>query len=417
MLRRRVVITGLGVICSLGEDVETFWARLLGGESGVRTITRFNTDAYDVHFGGECTDFVPADYIEPKKARRLDRFAQFAMAAAAMAGKDSGLDFDREDSVRMGVIVGTGIGGLLELEEQHIRMLNKGPSKVSAFTIPKLMVNAASGNISILFGAQGPSTAVATACASATNAIGDAYNTIQRDEADVMFTGGSEAALTPLGLASFAAMKALSTRNDAPERASRPFDRDRDGFVMGEGSGILVIEELEHARRRGARIYCELCGYGMSGDALHITQPEPEGRGAAVAMRKALADSGMNPDDIDYINAHGTSTPLGDLAETRAVHVVFGAHAGNGGLAISSTKSSLGHLLGGSGGVELVATTLALVRGVMPPTINLDNPDEECDLDYVPNYARDKTIRAAMSNSFGFGGHNASLVIREMGSL
>ncbi len=409
MTGRRVVITGLGVVTPLGCDVKMFWQRLLSGCSGIGPITSFDASKFDVRFGGECREFDPEQYIDRKQVKRIDRFAQFAIAGAIQAAKDSGLDFAKEVPDRMGVIIGSGIGGLRELEEQHKRMLEKGPDKISAFTIPKLMVNAASGNVSILFGAQGPSTAVATACASAANAMADAFKAIARDEADIMFTGGTEAALTELGVAAFAAMKALSERNDDPQRASRPFDKDRDGFVMGEGAGILILEELEHAKARGANIYAELVGYGVSSDAFHITQPETEGTGGGKAMRMALADAGMGPDNIDYINAHGTSTPLGDIAETKAVKAVYGAAARK--VAISSTKSCIGHLLGASGGVEMIATILALRDQVAPPTINLDTPDPECDLDYVPNQPRPMKIEAAMSNSFGFGGHNASLIV------
>jgi len=411
MTGRRVVITGLGVVTPLGCDVPTFWKRLVAGESGIDYIKRFDVTNFDVRFGGECLDFKPEEYIDRRQVKRIDRFAQFAIAAAIQAARDSGIEFDKEAPERVGVIIGSGIGGLMELEEQHVRMLEKGPDKVSAFTIPKLMVNAASGNVSILFGAQGPSTAVATACASAANAIGDAFRSIVRGETDIMFTGGAEAALTPLGLCAFSAMKALSTRNDDPVHASRPFDKDRDGFVMGEGAGVLLLEELEHARRRGARIYAELVGYGTTADASHITQPRQDGIGAARAMRLALADAGMSPEQIQYINAHGTGTVLGDIAETTAIKMVFGEHARK--LAISSTKSNVGHLLGASGGVELVATVLALVNGIAPPTINLETPDPECDLDYVPNEAREMQIDAAMSNSFGFGGHNACLIIKK----
>lgn len=409
MENRRVVVTGLGVVTSLGESVDRFWDRILSGESGIHRIRRFDTDGFDVHFGGECHDFDPGAYIDRKQAKRLDRFAQLALAAAHCATRDCGLDFNRTDPERVGVITGSGIGGLLEIEEQHVRLLEKGPGKVSAFTIPKLMANAASGNISIAYNARGPNTTIATACASAANAMGDAFRAIRFGDADVMLTGGAEAALTPLGLAAFAAMKALSTRNDDPEGASRPFDRDRDGFVMGEGAAVLVFEELEHARRRGARIYAEVLGYGMSGDAAHITQPPETGHGAALAMSRALHDARVNPTDIDYINAHGTGTPLGDVAETIAIKSVFGNHARK--LAVSSTKSSLGHLLGASGGVEMVATIMAVIHGIAPPTINLDSPDPDCDLDYVPNKARDCRIRKAMNNSFGFGGHNAALVV------
>lgn len=410
MTGRRVVITGLGVVTPLGNDVKTFWQRILAGCSGIAPVSRFDVSNFDVRFGGECREFNPEEYIDRKQAKRIDRFAQFAIAASMQAAKDSGIDFAGEAPDRVGVIIGSGIGGLMELEDQHIRMLEKGPDKISAFTIPKLMVNAASGNVSILFGAQGPSMAVATACASAANAIADAAKAIARDEADVMFTGGSEAALTPLGLAAFAAMKALSSRNDDPQRASRPFDKDRDGFVMGEGAGIVVVEDLERARKRGANIYAEIVGSGVSSDAYHITQPESEGKGGAKAVRMALRSAGLNPADVQYINAHGTSTPLGDIAETKGAKAVFGEHARK--LAISSTKSNIGHLLGASGGVELVATVLAIRDQVAPPTINLNTPDPECDLDYVPNTPRAMKIDVAMSNSFGFGGHNASLLVR-----
>jgi 3-oxoacyl-[acyl-carrier-protein] synthase II len=407
---RRVVITGLGVVTPLGNDVETFWDGLISGRSGIGSIQRFDASAFASRIAGECLRFHPCDYLERKQIKRLDRFAQFAIVAAQQAGADCGIAFDREDPRRVGVIIGSGIGGIAELEEQHIRLLNKGPSKVSAFTIPKLMINAASGNISILFGARGPNTAVATACASATNAMGDAWMAIRHGDADVMFTGGSEAAVTPIGLSAFCAMHALSTRNDEPERASRPFDQGRDGFVMGEGAGVLVFEELEHARVRGARIHAEVVGFGMSGDATHITQPDEEGIGAAGAIEDALKDAGISPDEVDYINAHGTSTTLGDIAETRAVKRVFGEHAYR--LCISSTKSAVGHLLGASGGVEAVATIQAMQHDLVPPTINLDEPDPECDLDYAPNTAQDRKVACAMSNSFGFGGHNASIVFR-----
>lgn len=409
MSKRRVVITGMGVVCPLGAEVDVFWERLLAGQSGVTRVQRFDPSMFEVVIGGECPDFDPTTHIDRREAKRLDRFAQFAVVAAINAMKDSGIEADKTDPLRTGVILGSGIGGLTELEEQHLRLIQKGPDKVSAFTIPKLMVNAASGTLSIHFNARGPNTAVATACASAANAMGDALRAIQYDHADIVITGGSEAALTPLGLGAFAAMKALSTRNDDPTRASRPFDRNRDGFVMGEGAGILIFEELDHAKKRGARIYAEVLGFGMSADACHITQPDERGRGATAAMANALRDARLAPDAVDYINAHGTSTPLGDVAETTAVKNVFGSHAHK--LAISSTKSAIGHLLGASGGVELIATVLGLRQGVAPPTINLDEPDPQCDLDYVPHKPRDLRIRTAMSNSFGFGGHNASVVI------
>jgi 3-oxoacyl-[acyl-carrier-protein] synthase II len=406
--KRRVLITGMGLVSPLSDRVDEFWDRLLLGHSGVRLISSFSTEGIASKVGGECLTFDASRYIDRKAIKRLDRFAQFAICAAADAAKDSGLDFDRLPGERLGSIIGSGIGGLAELEEQHVRMVEKGPDKVSAFTIPKLMVNAGAANIAIRFGAKGPSTAVATACASAANAMGDAMRAIQHGTADVVFTGGSEAALTPLGLAAFSSMKALSTRNDDPATASRPFDRDRDGFVMAEGAGILVFEEYEHAQKRNARAYAEVLGFGMSGDACHIAQPDDNGDGAALAMRAALADAGLAAEGIDYVNAHGTSTPLGDIAETRALRRVFGEHAKR--LAVSSTKSSVGHLLGASGGLEMIATCLTLQNDVVAPTINQFNPDPECDLDYVPNTPRDRRVRVAMCNSFGFGGHNAVLI-------
>ena len=409
-MKRRVVVTGLGVVTSLGRAIDLFWDRLVRGDSGVGPISLFDVSGFRVQFGGEVPWNGEQEGIaSPKEIRRLDRFTQFAMASAIDAVRDSGIDFAREDPQRCGVVIGSGIGGLSEFESQHERLLTKGIDKVSPFTIPKLMVNSASGHVSTLYGIKGPNFAVATACASAGNAIGEALRTVQSGETDVMITGGSEAALTPMGLAGFQNMRALSFRTDAPQAASRPFDRDRDGFVLAEGAGVVVIEDYEHARRRGARIYGELMGYGASGDAGHITQPDEEGRGAALAMRKALADAGLAADAVDYVNAHGTSTPLGDKAETIAMKQVFGTHAGR--LAVSSTKSQLGHTLGASGGIELVACALTLVRGVIAPTINLDHPDPDCDLDYTAKTAREASVRVAMSNSFGFGGHNASLVL------
>jgi 3-oxoacyl-[acyl-carrier-protein] synthase II len=399
----------MGVVTSLGETVDSFWDRLLGGVSGVSAVTRFDTTGFDVRIGGECVAFDPGRYIERREIKRLDRFGQFALAAAQEAVAMSGIDFAACDRERAGVVLGSGIGGLYEFEEQHNRLREKGPGKVSAFTIPKLMVNAASGNLSIRYGLLGPSMAVASACASATNAMIDAMQSIRSGAMDVIITGGSEAALTPLGLTAFASMKALSARNDEPARASRPFDRDRDGFVLGEGAGILIFEELERAQARGADILCEVSGAGVTSDAEHLTQPSESGDGAAQAMRLALADAGVAPEEMNYINAHGTATYLGDVAETRAIRAVFGPAADK--LAVSSTKSSIGHLLGASGGVELIATIMGLRNAVVPPTINLDNPDPECDLDYVPNKPRDLNIRQAMSNSFGFGGHNACLIV------
>jgi 3-oxoacyl-[acyl-carrier-protein] synthase II len=408
-MKRRVVVTGVGVVTSLGRQVDVFWDRIVRGESGVGPITLFDVSGYRVQFGGQ-VHWEPENegIASVKELKRLDRFTQFAIGAAKDAAADSGLDFSQEDPYRCGVVIGSGIGGLWEFETQEERMLHKGIDKVSPFTIPKLMVNSASGHVSALYGAKGPNFAVATACASAANSIGSALRAIQYGDADVMITGASEAALTPIGLAGFQNMRALSFRSDAPQQASRPFDIDRDGFVLSEGAGVIVVEELEHARRRGARIYAELKGYGASGDAGHITQPDEEGRGGAHAMTMALQDAGIGPEAIDYINAHGTSTPLGDVAETKAVKRVFGGHAKR--LAISSTKSNLGHTLGASGGIEAVVCSLTINRGVIAPTINLDTPDPECDLDYVPKVAREAKVDIAMSNSFGFGGHNASLV-------
>jgi 3-oxoacyl-[acyl-carrier-protein] synthase II len=409
-MKRRVVVTGLGVVTSLGRPVETVWSRLLRGDSGVGPITLFDVAGYRVQFGGQ-VPWEPEreDIAGPKELKRLDRFTQFALAASKDAVADSGLDFAGEDPFRCGVVIGSGIGGLWEFEVQEERLLHKGIDKVSPFTIPKLMVNSASGHVSALYGIKGPNFAVATACASAANSIGSALRAIQYDDADVMVTGASEAALTPIGLAGFQNMRALSFRGEEPQAASRPFDAERDGFVLAEGAGVVVLEELEHARRRGARIYAELRGYGASGDAGHITQPDEEGRGAARAMAMALADAALPPERVQYVNAHGTSTPLGDKAETAAVKRVFGPHARR--LAISSTKSQLGHTLGASGGIELVVCALSIDRGLIAPTINLHNPDPDCDLDYTPNVAREARVDVAMSNSFGFGGHNASLVL------
>jgi 3-oxoacyl-[acyl-carrier-protein] synthase II len=388
--------------------VESVWKDLVNGASGVKPITRFNSDAYSTKIGGEVTDW-SAPNIEPRVAKRLDRFAQFAVNAAIDAVNDAGIDFANENVYRAGSIVGSGIGGIEEFEAGHTKMLEKGPDRVSPFMVPKLMCNAGSGNISIHYGLKGPNSAVATACASAAHAIGEAGECIRHDSADIMVTGGSEAALTPLGLACFVALKALSRRNDDPQRASRPFDADRDGFILSEGSGIIVLEEYEHAKKRGARIYAELLGFGQSADGSHITAPDEGGRGASFAMESALKDAGVSTDDVSYINAHGTSTQLGDLAETRAVHHLFKDRAKS--IPVSSTKSMTGHLLGASGGIEAIITTKALEHGIAPPTINLDEPGEGCDLDYVPNTAREMDINVGMSNSFGFGGHNVSLVI------
>jgi 3-oxoacyl-[acyl-carrier-protein] synthase II len=412
-MKRRAVVTGLGVVTSLGRSVGGFWDRLVRGDSGVGPITLFDTSGYRVQFGGQVTWEPEQENIaNPKDLRRIDRFAQFAIASALDAVADSGLEFSKEDPYRCGVAIGSGIGGLNEFEAQHERLHTKGIDKVSPFFIPKLLLNTASGHVSTLFGAKGVNIAAATACASAANSIGSALRAIQYGDADVMLTGGSEAALTPMGLAGFQNMRALSFRSDAPQQASRPFDVDRDGFVLAEGAGVVVLEELEHAQRRGARIYGELKGYGASGDAGHITQPDEEGLGASRAMTMALRDAGLDTDAIDYINAHGTSTPLGDAAETTAVKRVFGPHAKR--LALSSTKSQLGHTLGASGGIELVVCALALERDVIPPTINLDTPDPACDLDYTPKVAREARLRVTMSNNFGFGGHNASLILSRL---
>ena len=408
-MKRRVVVTGIGTVTALSRSVDELWARICDGESGVGIIERFDTSAYRVHIGGEIRDWSTDGYLSLKEAKRLDRAVQFAMVAGIDSVKDSGLEFDKEDPFRCGAIVGSGIGGLETIEVQHARLLRKGPDKVSAFTIPRLMANASSGHLSIEYGLRGPNFAVCSACASATNAIGDAFRAIQYDEADVVITGGTEAALTPMGVSAFAAMRALSERNDDPAAASRPFDADRDGFVLSEGAGALVLEELQHAKDRGARIYGEVLGYGASADGSHITKPDGNGVGAARAMSLALADARVDPTEIGYINAHGTSTSLGDRAETVAIKDVFGQHAGN--VSISSTKSQLGHLLGASGGVELALAILAIRQGVIPPTINLQTPDPTCDLDYTPNEARQRPVRVAMSNSFGFGGHNGSLVV------
>jgi 3-oxoacyl-[acyl-carrier-protein] synthase II len=409
MSRRRVVITGMGTVNPLANDVPAYWRGLLAGKSGIGPITLIDSTPFKVHFAGEVKDFQPEALLNPKDARRMDRFTQFAMVAAIEAVRDCGIDFSKEDPFRCGAIIGSGIGGLNEFEEQHSIFVHKGPSRIGPFVIPKMIANCAAGTVSIHCGLMGPSTAVSTACASAANAIGDALRTIQYDYADVMVTGGSEAAIAHMGLGGSISARALSTRNDDPQGASRPFDKDRDGFVLAEGAGIVVIEELEHARRRGARIMAEILGVGCTADAHHITAPHPEGVGAIMAMQLALKDARLNPDDIGYVNAHGTSTELGDAAETLALKKVFGSHAKK--LAVSSTKSMIGHTLGASGGVELIACVQSLQTGVLHPTINYDTPDPTCDLDYIPNKPRETRIRNAISNSFGFGGHNCCLVV------
>jgi len=401
----------MGCVTALAESVDGLFAALCQGKSGVSMIESFDTSAYPVRFGGEIKNFDVTRYIDRRDSKRMDRFTQFAIAAAIQAVSDSGLDFSKEDLSRAGVVIGTGIGGIGEIEEQHIRLLNKGPSKVSPFCVPRLMANAASGNVAIQYGLRGPNYCVTSACASGNNAIGEAFLNIISGRSDIMITGGAEAALTPVGLASFCAARSLSTRNDDPQAASRPFDRDRDGFVLAEGAGVLVIEEESHAKKRGANIYAELLGYSTTDDGYHITAPLPEGNGAADAMKLALADAGLAKEKIDYINAHGTGTELNDVAETAAIKSVFGDHAYK--LAVSSTKSCLGHLLGATGAVELIICVKAINESVIPPTINLENPDERCDpkMDFVPLEARPAKIDIALSNSFGFGGHNACLVV------
>ncbi len=408
-MRQRVVVTGLGAVTPLGLSAESTWRAMLEGRSGVRRVTRFDPTPYPAQIGAEVKDFDPTAFIEKKEARRMDRFTQFAVAATRMAMEDAGLDTRDLDPRRVGVIMGTGIGGMETLAEQFHTLLDRGPDRVSPFFIPMMIANMAAGHTAILFNARGPNHTVVTACAASANAIGEAFRTLREGTAEVMITGGSEAAFVPLAYAGFCAMRAFSTRNDEPERASRPFDARRDGFVMGEGAGIMILETLDHARARGARIYAEVLGYGSSADAHHVVQPPADGAGGAESMRRALADAGLDPSAVDYINAHGTSTPLGDVAETVAVKDVFGEHARR--LAISSTKSMTGHLLGAAGALELIACVLAIRDGILPPTINYEVPDPECDLDYVPNRARPAPVRVALSNSFGFGGQNASVIV------
>jgi 3-oxoacyl-[acyl-carrier-protein] synthase II len=407
----RVVVTGLGAVAPNGIGVESFWQSIISGVSGIGPITRFDASKHDTRIAGEVKGFDPLQWVEKKEARKMDLFIHYAVAASQMAYDDSGLKVTDDNRERVGVFVGTGMGGIPALEESHKLLLERGPGRVSAFFIPSIITNLASGQISMRFGMKGPNLCVSTACASGNHAIGDSFRIIQRGEADVMLAGGTEAVITPLTIGGFCSMKALSTRNDEPTRASRPFDKDRDGFVMGEGSGLMVLEELEHAKRRNAKIYAEIVGYGMSADAYHITQPAPEGEGAVRSMRLALKDAKLTPSQVGYINAHGTSTPVGDVNETLAIKTVFGEHART--VAVSSTKSMTGHLLGAAGGVESVITILTLVHGILPPTINYETPDPECDLDYVPNTARRAEVRYALTNSFGFGGTNASLLFKK----
>jgi 3-oxoacyl-[acyl-carrier-protein] synthase II len=408
---RRVVVTGLGALTPVGNTTEEFWSSLTQGRSGIGPITRFDTEGFPTRIAGEIRNFDPLAFVDKKEARRLDPYLHYAIAASAMAMQDAALDTGKVDATRLGVLIGSGIGGITTLLDTHEVLLNKGPDRVSPFFIPMLIINMASGLVSMRFGAKGPNSAVVTACATGNHAIGDAFKLIQRNEADVMIAGGSEAIIVPLCIAGFCSMKAMSTRNDEPARASRPFDAGRDGFVCGEGSGIVILESLEHAWRRDARIYAEIVGYGMTGDAHHMTAPDPEGDGAARAMVSALRDAGLPPDTVGYINAHGTSTPYNDKFETLAIKRVFGDHARR--LPVSSTKSMTGHLLGAAGGIEAIATVLAIHHGLLPPTINYETPDPDCDLDYVPNQARKQDVEVAMSNAFGFGGTNATLAFRK----
>jgi 3-oxoacyl-[acyl-carrier-protein] synthase II len=410
-MSNRVVVTGLGVISPVGTGKDVFWQNLIAGKSGIGPVTRFDVSDMPTKIAGEINDFDPGLYMDKKEARRMDRFAQFALAAAKLAVTDSKLDLEQEDRDRIGVVVGCGIGGVITFEEQKETLISKGPGRVSPFFVPMLISNMGAGHISINMKLQGPSNTVVTACASATNAVGEALRILQHGDVDVCLAGGTEAPLTPLAFAGFCSMRAMSTRNEEPTRASRPFDLDRDGFIMGEGAGILVLETLEHAKARDAHIYAEVVGYGSTCDAHHITSPAPGGTGAAKAMAIAIKDAGLTPADISYINAHGTSTDANDANESAAIKSVFGDSAKS--VAISSTKSMTGHLMGAAGGVELIACAMAIEEGIVPPTINYETPDPVCDLDYVPNEARKMPVKAAMSNSLGFGGHNASVVLKK----
>jgi 3-oxoacyl-[acyl-carrier-protein] synthase II len=408
--KRRVVVTGLGVISPVGNDTATTWRAILDGVSGADYITQFDASTFPVRFACEVKGFDPLQYMDRKEARRTDIYTQFALAAAVQAMRDAGLENGGYDPDNTGVIIGSGIGGLKIFEQQHDEFRERGPSKISPFFIPMFISDMAAGIVSMRFNAKGPNYATVSACSTSAHAIGDAFRTIQYGDADVMITGGSEAAITPMAIGGFANMQALSERNDSPKTASRPFDKERDGFVMGEGAGVVVLEELEHALRRGARIYAEIVGYGATGDAYHITQPAPEGEGAQRSMRRALRDAGLRPEDVQYINAHGTSTPYNDLNETLAIKAVFGEHARR--LYVSSTKSSTGHTLGAAGGIEFVFSVLAVHEGIVPPTINYTTPDPDCDLNYVPNVPVRCDVEVALSNSFGFGGHNVTLAVR-----
>ncbi len=410
-MKRRVVVTGIGLVTPIGIGKDETWAALCNGTSGIGEITKFDVAEYDTKIAGEVKGFNPGDFLPKKEAKRMESFIAYAIAASRMAVEESGLVIDSSNEDRVGVLTGCGLGGLSMIEKATLVIEKRGPKKVTPFLIPMIIGNMAPGMVSIHLGAKGPNASVATACAAGTHAVGDAYKIIQRGAADAMLAGGVESVITPLCIAGFNAMRALSTRNDEPQKASRPFDRDRDGFIVGEGGGILVLENLEHALERGAHIYAEICGYGMSGDGHHMSAPAPDGEGAVRCMNAAIDDAGITPDKIDYINAHGTSTQLNDRNETMAVKTVFRESAGS--LAISSTKSMTGHLLGGAGGIESAFTALTIHDGIIPPTINLENPDEECDLDYVPGDARKKDVHFAMSNSFGFGGTNASLIMKK----
>ena len=411
-MSKRVVITGIGAITPIGTGKDAFWEALLAGKSGIDKISRFDATDFAAQIAGEVKDFKPEDYIDKKESKRMDRYAQFAVAATKMAIEDAKLDLEQEDRERIGTFVGTGIGGIETMHEQYKKLFDKGPSRISPFFIPMMIGNMATGQISITFGLKGPSSCVVTACATGTNSIGDAYRVIQRGDADVMVAGGTEASISPAAVAGFCSMKALCTSaNDEPQRASRPFDKNRSGFVMAEGSGVVILESLEHAEKRGAHIYAEVAGYGSNSDAYHITSPAPNGEMQAKCMQLAINDADMKPEDIDYINAHGTSTHMNDEGETTAVKTVFGEHAKE--LSMSSIKSMTGHLLGAAGGVECIATALSVQNDMLPPTINYETQDEGMDLDYVPNKAKAKTVRAAISNSFGFGGHNACLLLKK----
>jgi 3-oxoacyl-[acyl-carrier-protein] synthase II len=409
---RRVVVTGLGVVTPLGHDVNTFWQNLIAGQCGIDKITAFDASAFATQIAAEVKNFDPTPaFPSPKEIRRTDRYSQFGIYAAWSALKDSGLDLTKENLDEIGVFLGSGIGGLATTSDQHKILLERGPGRMSPFTIPMLISNMASGLISMYFNLRGPNFATCSACATANHSIGEAWRTIKAGDAQVMFAGGAEATVIPIGIGGFCAMKAMSTRNDDPKHASRPFDKDRDGFVMGEGAGVLVLEELEHAKKRGAQIYCEIAGYGNTADAHHLTAPSPGGEGAARCMKMALRSGGLNTTDISYINAHGTSTPQGDVCETQAVKTVFGDHARK--LCVSSTKGATGHMLGAAGAVEMTVCTLAIKHGVVPPTINYTTPDPDCDLDYVPNTARSMPVNAIVNNSFGFGGHNSTIAAKK----